>query len=145
MIQMHVPSAEGYTATDISARYKRMKGFNVLHPIAWDAFGLPAEQFALQTGTHPAETTKKNIDRFREQLQSLGTLPTVAWGTPSCSAVACDSSSINFTVHSLPTFHAKQQSAVSRTICPGLVLRGHKRIDCRPVVRLGQGVFHHRP
>lgn len=64
--------AEGYTATDILARYKRMKGFNVLHPIAWDAFGLPAEQFALQTGTHPATTTKKNIDRFREQLQSLG-------------------------------------------------------------------------
>jgi len=49
-----------------------MKGFNVLHPIAWDAFGLPAEQYALQTGTHPAVTTKKNIDRFREQLQSLG-------------------------------------------------------------------------
>ena len=64
--------AEGYTATDIVARYKRMKGFNVLHPIAWDAFGLPAEQYALQTGTHPAVTTRKNIDRFREQLQSLG-------------------------------------------------------------------------
>lgn len=51
-----------------------MKGFNVLHPIAWDAFGLPAEQYAIQTGTHPATTTKKNIDRFREQLQSLGEL-----------------------------------------------------------------------
>ena len=64
--------AEGYTATDILARYKRMKGFNVLHPIAWDAFGLPAEQYALQTGTHPAVTTQCNINRFREQLQSLG-------------------------------------------------------------------------
>ena len=69
---LHVGHPEGYTATDILARYKRMKGFNVLHPMGWDAFGLPAEQYALQTGTHPAETTKKNIDRFREQLQALG-------------------------------------------------------------------------
>ncbi len=69
---LHVGHPEGYTATDILARYKRMKGFNVLHPMGWDAFGLPAEQYALQTGTHPADTTKKNIDRFREQLQALG-------------------------------------------------------------------------
>jgi leucyl-tRNA synthetase len=69
---LHVGHPEGYTATDILARYKRMKGFNVLHPMGWDAFGLPAEQYALQTGTHPAETTQKNIDRFREQLQALG-------------------------------------------------------------------------
>ncbi len=69
---LHVGHPEGYTATDILARYKRMKGFNVLHPMGWDAFGLPAEQYALQTGTHPAVTTKKNIDRFREQLQALG-------------------------------------------------------------------------
>ena len=69
---LHVGHPEGYTATDILARHKRMKGFNVLHPMGWDAFGLPAEQYALQTGTHPAETTKTNIDRFREQLQALG-------------------------------------------------------------------------
>ncbi|MDX1671382.1 MAG: leucine--tRNA ligase [Balneolaceae bacterium] len=69
---LHVGHPEGYTATDIVARYKRMKGFNVLHPIGWDAFGLPAEQYAVKTGTHPRETTKENIDRFREQLQSLG-------------------------------------------------------------------------
>jgi leucyl-tRNA synthetase len=69
---LHVGHPEGYTATDILARYRRMKGFNVLHPMGWDAFGLPAEQYALQTGTHPAETTKKNINRFREQLQALG-------------------------------------------------------------------------
>jgi leucyl-tRNA synthetase len=69
---LHVGHPEGYTATDIVARYKRMKGFNVLHPMGWDAFGLPAEQYAISTGTHPAVTTAKNINRFREQLKSLG-------------------------------------------------------------------------
>jgi leucyl-tRNA synthetase len=69
---LHVGHPEGYTATDILCRYKRMKGFNVLHPMGWDAFGLPAEQYAVETGTHPAETTKKNVDRFREQIRSLG-------------------------------------------------------------------------
>jgi len=69
---LHVGHPEGYTATDIMSRYKRMKGFNVLHPMGWDAFGLPAEQYALQTGTHPAETTAKNIGRFKEQLKALG-------------------------------------------------------------------------
>ena len=69
---LHVGHPEGYTATDILCRYKRMKGFNVLHPMGWDAFGLPAEQYAVETGTHPAITTKKNIDRFREQIRSLG-------------------------------------------------------------------------
>ena len=69
---LHVGHPEGYTATDILCRYKRMKGFNVLHPMGWDAFGLPAEQYAVETGTHPAITTKKNVDRFREQIQSLG-------------------------------------------------------------------------
>ena len=69
---LHVGHPEGYTATDILCRYKRMKGFNVLHPIGWDAFGLPAEQYAVETGTHPAITTKKNIDRFRSQIQALG-------------------------------------------------------------------------
>ena len=69
---LHVGHPEGYTATDILCRSKRMKGFNVLHPMGWDAFGLPAEQYAVETGTHPAVTTKKNIDRFREQIRSLG-------------------------------------------------------------------------
>ena len=69
---LHVGHPEGYTATDILARYKRMKGFNVLHTMGWDAFGLPAEQYAIQTGTHPAETTAKNINRFRTQIKSLG-------------------------------------------------------------------------
>jgi len=69
---LHVGHPEGYTASDIIARYKRMKGFNVLHPIGWDAFGLPAEQYAIETGTHPAETTRKNIDRMRQQIKSLG-------------------------------------------------------------------------
>ncbi|MDX1618549.1 MAG: leucine--tRNA ligase [Balneolaceae bacterium] len=69
---LHVGHPEGYTATDIVARYKRMQGFNVLHPIGWDAFGLPAEQYAVKTGTHPRETTKENTDRFRDQLRMLG-------------------------------------------------------------------------
>lgn len=69
---LHVGHPEGYTATDIVARYKRMTGHNVLHPMGWDAFGLPAEQYAIETGTHPSVTTKTNVGRFREQLQSLG-------------------------------------------------------------------------
>ncbi|MFT5443151.1 MAG: leucyl-tRNA synthetase, partial [Myxococcota bacterium] len=69
---LHVGHPEGYTATDIIARYKRMRGFNVLHPMGWDAFGLPAEQYAIKTGTHPRDTTQKNIDNFRRQIRSLG-------------------------------------------------------------------------
>ena len=69
---LHVGHPEGYTATDIFCRYKRMRGFNVLHPMGWDAFGLPAEQYAIDTGTHPSITTKKNIDTFRRQIQMLG-------------------------------------------------------------------------
>ena len=69
---LHVGHPEGYTASDIIARYKRMKGFNVLHPIGWDAFGLPAEQYAVQTGTHPAKTTQQNIDNMRRQIKALG-------------------------------------------------------------------------
>jgi leucyl-tRNA synthetase len=69
---LHVGHPEGYTATDIIARYKRMKGFSVLHPIGWDAFGLPAEQYALKTGVHPAITTKQNIETFRRQLKMIG-------------------------------------------------------------------------
>ncbi len=69
---LHVGHPEGYTATDIISRYKRHQGYNVLHPMGWDAFGLPAERYAMQTGIHPAITTKKNIDNFRRQLKSLG-------------------------------------------------------------------------
>ncbi len=69
---LHVGHPEGYTATDIICRYKRMRGFNVLHPMGWDAFGLPAEQYAVETGTHPSVTTQKNVDHFREQIKALG-------------------------------------------------------------------------
>ena len=69
---LHVGHPEGYTATDIIARYKRMRGFNVLHPIGWDAYGLPAERYAVRTGVHPSITTKKNIANFKSQVQRLG-------------------------------------------------------------------------
>ncbi len=69
---LHVGHPKGYIATDIISRYKRMRGFNVLHPMGWDAFGLPAEQYAIETGTHPRETTKKNIKNFKRQFQALG-------------------------------------------------------------------------
>ena len=69
---LHVGHPEGYTATDIYSRFQRMRGCNVLHPMGWDAFGLPAEQYAIDTGTHPSITTHKNIDNFRRQIQMLG-------------------------------------------------------------------------
>ncbi len=69
---LHVGHPEGYTATDIFCRYKRMNGFNVLHPMGWDAYGLPAEQHAIKTGTHPSVKTKENCDTFRGQIQRLG-------------------------------------------------------------------------
>ena len=69
---LHVGHPRGYTATDVLARQKRMQGFNVLHPMGWDAFGLPAEQFALKTGNHPDQFTKDNIENFKRQIKSLG-------------------------------------------------------------------------
>lgn len=69
---LHVGHVTGYTATDIIARYKRQRGYNVLHPMGWDSFGLPAEQYAIKTGTHPAITTKNNINTYRRQLKALG-------------------------------------------------------------------------
>jgi len=69
---LHVGHVTGYTATDVLSRYKRQKGFNVLHPMGWDSFGLPAEQYAIRTGTHPSITTEKNINTYRRQLKSLG-------------------------------------------------------------------------
>ena len=69
---LHVGHPEGYTATDIIARYKRLRGFNVLHPMGWDAFGLPAEQYAIKTGQHPAVTTRENIAKFKDQLKRIG-------------------------------------------------------------------------
>lgn len=69
---LHVGHPLGYIASDIFSRYKKQKGFNVLHPMGYDAFGLPAEQYAIQTGQHPAVTTQANIGRYREQLDRIG-------------------------------------------------------------------------
>ncbi|MEG0364750.1 MAG: leucine--tRNA ligase [Erysipelotrichales bacterium] len=71
-VGLHVGHPEGYTATDVYSRFKRMQGYNVLHPMGWDAFGLPAEQFAIETGNHPREFTQKNIEVFKAQIKSLG-------------------------------------------------------------------------
>ena len=69
---LHVGHPKGYIATDVMSRYKRMCGFNVLHPMGWDAFGLPAEQYAIETGTHPRDTTRRNVQNFKRQFQALG-------------------------------------------------------------------------
>ncbi|MEL6545336.1 MAG: class I tRNA ligase family protein, partial [Myxococcota bacterium] len=69
---LHVGHPEGYTATDILSRYYRATGHAVLHPMGWDAFGLPAEQYAIETGTHPRDRTEENVNNFRRQLKSLG-------------------------------------------------------------------------
>src|SRR5574343_1486895 len=69
---LHVGHPLGYIASDIVSRFKRLKGYNVLHPMGYDAFGLPAEQYAIQTGQHPAKTTEENIARYREQLDRIG-------------------------------------------------------------------------
>ena len=69
---LHVGHPEGYTANDIVARYKHARGYNVLHPMGWDAFGLPAENYAIKTGVHPKITTAENIATFKRQIQSLG-------------------------------------------------------------------------
>jgi leucyl-tRNA synthetase len=69
---LHVGHLKGYVPTDIVARFKKLNGFDVLHPIGWDAFGLPAEQYAIATGNHPEDFTEKNINIFRDQLQKMG-------------------------------------------------------------------------
>jgi len=69
---LHVGHPEGYTATDVYCRFQRMRGYNVLHPMGYDAFGLPAEQYAIQTGTHPRVTTERNIANIRRQIKQLG-------------------------------------------------------------------------
>ena len=74
-VGLHAGHPEGYTATDIISRMKRMQGYNVLHPMGFDSFGLPAENYAIKTGTHPWETTKKNIDTFRRQIQIIERIP----------------------------------------------------------------------
>ncbi len=89
---LHVGHPVGYCATDIVARYKRMRGFNVLHPMGFDAFGLPAEQYAIEHGVHPAVTTHRNIDRYREQLQAFGF--SYDW---SREVATCDASYYKFT------------------------------------------------
>src|SRR5271163_1471674 len=126
---LHVGHPEGYTATDIIARYKRSKGFNVLHPIGWDAFGLPAEQYAIQTGVHPVETTNKAIATFTRQLKSLGF--SYDW---SREISTCDPSYYKWTQYIFLKLYEKglaYQKEVAVNWCPNLktVLANEEVVD----------------
>jgi leucyl-tRNA synthetase len=139
---LHVGHPEGYTATDIVARYKRTRGFNVLHPMGWDAFGLPAEQFAIQTGVHPAETTLKSIATFKRQLKSFGF--SFDW---SRELSTCDPKYYKWTQYIFTKLHEKglaYQKEVPVNWCPALktVLANEEVVDGKsergghPVVRV---------
>jgi len=126
---LHVGHPEGYTATDIISRYKRAKGFNVLHPMGWDSFGLPAEQYALQTGVHPATTTLKSIDNFRRQLKMLGF--SYDW---SREVATCDPKYYKWTQHIFLKLFEKglaYQKEVPVNWCPALktVLANEEVVD----------------
>jgi leucyl-tRNA synthetase len=126
---LHVGHPEGYTATDIVARYKRARGYNVLHPMGWDAFGLPAEQYALQTGVHPQQTTSKAIETFRRQLKMLGF--SYDW---SREFATCDPSYYKWTQHLFLKLFERglaYQKEVPVNWCPGLrtVLANEEVVD----------------
>lgn len=126
---LHVGHPEGYTASDIVSRYKRARGFNVLHPMGWDAFGLPAEQYAIQTGVHPSKTTDRAIETFRRQLKSLGF--SFDW---SREISTCDPKYYRWTQHIFLKLYEKglaYQKEVPVNWCPGLktVLANEEVID----------------
>lgn len=128
---LHVGHPEGYTATDIVARYKRANGFNVLHPMGWDAFGLPAEQYALQTGVHPTVTTYKAIDTFKRQLKQLGF--SFDW---SREITTCDPKYYKWTQYIFLKLHERglaYQKEVPVNWCPELktVLANEEVVDGR--------------
>mmetsp|Transcript_21154 Transcript_21154/g.29626 ORF Transcript_21154/g.29626 Transcript_21154/m.29626 type:complete len:964 (-) Transcript_21154:74-2965(-) len=139
---LHVGHPEGYTASDAMARYYRMKGYDVLHPMGWDSFGLPAEQFAINTGTQPAETTKKNIANFKRQLKSLGF--SYDWEKEIATT---DINYVKWTQWIFLQLYKKglaQQSSVSVNWCPALgtvlaneeVINGLSERGDHPVERL---------
>jgi leucyl-tRNA synthetase len=126
---LHVGHPEGYTASDVMARYWRMTGHDVLHPIGWDSFGLPAEQFAVQTGTQPGETTKKNIANFKRQLKMLGF--SYDWEKELATT---DTNYVKWTQWIFLQLYKKglaEQSEVSVNWCPalGTVLANEEVID----------------
>ncbi len=139
---LHVGHPEGYTATDILSRYKRTRGFNVLHPMGWDAFGLPAEQYALKTGVHPAKTTGEAIDNFRRQLKMLGF--SYDW---TREVATCDPSYYKWTQFIFTKLHERglaYQKEVPVNWCPELktVLANEEVVDGKsergghPVVKM---------
>jgi len=139
---LHVGHPEGYTATDIVARYKRMRGFNVLHPMGWDAFGLPAEQYAIKTGTHPRITTRRNVENFKRQIQSLGF--SYDWAREIDTT---DPGYVKWTQWIFRLLHERglaYQAKVPVNFCPALgtvlaneeVIDGKSEIGGHPVVKL---------
>jgi len=139
---LHVGHPEGYTASDVMARYWRMKGYDVLHPIGWDSFGLPAEQFAINTGAQPAETTAKNIANFKRQLKMLGF--SYDWNR---EVATTDVDYVKWTQWIFLQLYKKglaNQSEVSVNWCPALgtvlaneeVINGLSERGDHPVVRL---------
>ncbi len=126
---LHVGHVEGYTATDILARYKRARGFNVLHPMGWDAFGLPAEQYAIATGVHPEITTRKAIDNFKRQLKLLGF--SYDW---DCEVATCDPDYYKWTQFIFEKLHERglvYQAEMPVNWCPALktVLANEEVVD----------------
>lgn len=139
---LHVGHPEGYTASDVVARKKRMEGFNVLHPMGWDAFGLPAEQFAIKNNKHPAEFTFRNIDHFREQIKKLGF--SYDW---SKEIATCDPSYYKWTQWIFTEMYKDNLAYVSNipvNYCPelGTILANEEVIDGKsevggfPVIKL---------
>jgi leucyl-tRNA synthetase len=139
---LHVGHPEGYTASDVMSRYWRMKGFDVLHPIGWDSFGLPAEQFAIQTGAQPAETTAANIANFKRQLKSLGF--SYDWEREIATTDVDYVQWTQWIFLQLYKAGLAQQSSVSVNWCPALgtvlaneeVIKGLSERGDHPVVRL---------
>ena len=123
---LHVGHPLGYIASDIYARYKRLKGFNVLNPMGYDAYGLPAEQYAIQTGQHPQLTTDTNIARYREQLDKIGSVSTgIVRYAPATHVIITGHSGLSSVCSSLIMTIHNRRHCLSRTLFATLRKKEH--------------------